>query len=150
MKERIYISGAISGTDDYMERFAKAQKELESQGYSVINPALVNFNMPKDTTYEEYMKMAFTMLDLCRAIYLLNGWEKSAGAKAEREFSIRAGKKIIKQDGTEDEFIKTLNRKIKSVEEEAREKGEWYKEFLLQEKLSFEEFKYYTMMGAEC
>ncbi len=25
MKQRIYISGAITGTDDFMERFAKAQ-----------------------------------------------------------------------------------------------------------------------------
>lgn len=33
MKQRIYISGAITGTDDFMERFAKAQKELEEQGY---------------------------------------------------------------------------------------------------------------------
>lgn len=50
MKERIYVSGAITGTDDFMERFAKAQKELEEKGYSVINPALINSNMPKDTS----------------------------------------------------------------------------------------------------
>lgn len=41
MKERMYISGAITGTGDVMERFAKAQKKLESRGCSVINPALI-------------------------------------------------------------------------------------------------------------
>lgn len=129
MKERIYISGAITGTDDFMERFGKAQKELEGQGYSVMNPALVNSNMPSDTTYGEYMKMDFAMLDICQTIYLLNGWEKSVRANREREYAIREGKHIVKQDGTEDEFLKTLNQKIKSIEKEAEEKGEWYKEF---------------------
>ena len=124
MKERIYISGAITGTDDFMERFAKAQRELESQGYSVINPALVNSNMPEDTTYEEYMKMAFTMIDMCKTIYFLDGWEKSVGANFERAYAIKASKNIIKQDGTEDEFVKNLEEKIKVIEEEVKENGE--------------------------
>ena len=39
---KVYISGPITGTTDYMERFSEAQKHIESLGYSVINPALVN------------------------------------------------------------------------------------------------------------
>ena len=66
---RVYLSGAITGTDDYMERFARAQMLLQNEGHSVINPALVNSNMPSDTTYEEYMNMSFTMLSMCDAIY---------------------------------------------------------------------------------
>ena len=54
---KIYISGAITGTDDYMEQFAKAEKELTEQGYSVVNPAKVNAQLPEDTSYEEYMKL---------------------------------------------------------------------------------------------
>ena len=50
---KIYISGAITGIDDYMERFAKAEKKLTEQGYSVVNPAKVNAQLPEDTTYEE-------------------------------------------------------------------------------------------------
>ena len=45
---KIYISGAITGTDDYMERFSKAEKELAEQGYSVVNPAKVNAQLPED------------------------------------------------------------------------------------------------------
>ena len=70
---KIYISGAISGTDDYMERFAKAEKELTEQGYSVVNPAKVNAQLPEDTSYEEYMEMSFCMLDMCDGIYMLKG-----------------------------------------------------------------------------
>ena len=85
---KIYISGAITGTDDYMERFAKAEKELTEQGYSVVNPAKVNAQLPEDTTYEEYMKMCFCMLDMCEAIYMLKGLEKSCGANREYGYAL--------------------------------------------------------------
>ena len=85
---KIYISGAITGTDDYMERFAKAEKELTEQGYSVVNPAKVNAQLPEDTTYEEYMKMSFCMLDMCDGIYMLKGWKKSWGANRELGYAM--------------------------------------------------------------
>ncbi len=90
---KIYISGAISGTDDYMERFAKAEKELTEKGYSVVNPAKVNAQLPEDTSYEQYMKMCFCMLDMCIAIYMLNGWEESCGAN--REYGYAMAKDMI-------------------------------------------------------
>ena len=85
---RVYISGAITGTDDYMERFANAEKELTEKGYSVVNPAKVNAQLPQDTTYEEYMKMCFCMLDMCDSIYMLKGWEKSCGANREYGYAL--------------------------------------------------------------
>lgn len=94
---KIYISGQISNLEksDYMERFAKAEKELTEQGYSVVNPAKVNAQLPEDTTYEEYMKMSFCMLDMCERIYMLNGWSKSCGANREYGYAMANGKTII-------------------------------------------------------
>ena len=92
---KIYISGAITGTDNYMERFAKAEKELTEQGYSVVNPAKVNAQLPEDTTYEEYMKMCFCMLDMCEAIYMLRCWKKSCGANRELGYAIAKKKTVF-------------------------------------------------------
>ena len=85
---KIYISGAISNTDDFMERFAKAEKELTDKGWSVVNPAKVNAQLPEDTSYEEYMKMSFCMLDMCDGIYMLKGWKKSWGANRELGYAM--------------------------------------------------------------
>ncbi len=85
---KTYISGAITDTDDYMERFAKAEKELTEQGYSVVNPAKVNSQLPEDTSHEEYMKMSFCMLDMCDSIYMLKGFDYSCGANREYGYAL--------------------------------------------------------------
>lgn len=94
---KIYISGQISNLEksDYMERFAKAEKELTEQGYSVINPAKVNAQLPEDTDYEDYMRMSLCMLDMCDSIYMLRGWSKSCGANREYGYAMAMDKTII-------------------------------------------------------
>lgn len=84
---KVYLSGPITGTDDYMERFAKAEQELTEQGYVVVNPAKVNAQLPVSTMWEEYMLMSMTMLDMCDTIYMLGGWQNSRGAKLELSYA---------------------------------------------------------------
>ena len=52
---KIYISGKITGTTDYIHRFERAEKTISN--YIVINPAKVNAQLPIETTWEEYMEM---------------------------------------------------------------------------------------------
>lgn len=96
-KKKVYISGPITGTKDYMSRFSTAHLSLARQGYSVVNPAMVNAMLPEDTTYDEYMAMSFAMLDMCDSVYMLDGWEKSKGAKMEFERDVKNGLNIIYQ-----------------------------------------------------
>lgn len=86
---RIYISGKITGTTDYMERFAAAEKMLQEKGHTVVNPAKVNGMMPEDMTWGEYMKMSYCMLELCSAIYMLPGWQDSTGAVLEHHMAVK-------------------------------------------------------------
>ena len=94
---RIYISGKITGTTDYMERFAAAEKYLSDKGHTVVNPAKVNGAMPEDMTWEEYMEMSLCMLRLCGAIFMLKGWEDSAGANVEYVQAVNDDKLIFFQ-----------------------------------------------------
>lgn len=95
---RVYISGPITGTDDYMERFKSAEDLLKVDGISVINPAAVNDNLPEDTTYEEYMKMCYVMMNMCDAVYFLKGWEKSIGSNREYGYAIAKSMAIIMEE----------------------------------------------------
>ena len=93
---KLYLSGAITGTDDYMDRFSMAEKSLEVE-HTIINPARVNAQLPSDTNYEDYMKMSFCMLDMCDGIYLLKGWEKSCGSNRELGYAMAKVKIILRQ-----------------------------------------------------
>ena len=93
--KRIYISGPITGTDDFYERFMKAEEMLSCEGLSIVNPVKFNYIMPSDATYEEYMGLAFYLLDMCDMIYMLKGWKESKGANREYDFAVAKGIPIM-------------------------------------------------------
>lgn len=62
---RIYISGGISGVENYRDAFSKAHKELTEDGHDVINPAFYADALPK-LSYEEYMKIGLTFFGYVR------------------------------------------------------------------------------------
>lgn len=98
---KFYISGPITGIENYEERFSKAQKELESKGYLVINPAAVGAVLPNELSHQDYMRISFILLSLCDDIYLLSGWGKSDGAVQEYIFATAMEKGIWFENGDE-------------------------------------------------
>lgn len=54
-------------------KYKAAEECLVDLGYTVVNPARVNAQLPEDTTHEEYMKTSIAMLDMCDIIFLMDG-----------------------------------------------------------------------------
>ena len=96
MREIIYISGAITGTSDFQERFQRAEDKLRAMDYEVINPARVNAQMP-ELTWEQYMQMSITMLSMAHGIMMTSGWQNSRGACMEYGYAIAKGMRIIEE-----------------------------------------------------
>ena len=97
-KTRIYISGKITGTDDYIERFSKVEYELQhDDGYETVNPAKMLDHLPTSTTHAEYMHVSYSLLDICDGIYMMNGWKNSKGAVMEYDYALEKGLIILEE-----------------------------------------------------
>lgn len=88
---RVYISGPITGTQDYERRFAEAEMRLRACGYDVVNPVRLNGIVPSGTDWEGYMRLSICLLGLCDRIYMLPGWKKSRGACMEYGYALGHG-----------------------------------------------------------
>ena len=90
---KIYIAGKITGLDTFRENFAEAQTKLETEGHSVMNPAV----LPKGFEHREYMHICYAMIDVCDTVFMLDNWTDSIGAAMEHEYAIRTHKKLTYQ-----------------------------------------------------
>ena len=93
-KVRIFISGAVTGTTDYYQRFLDAEMKLKEKGFIVFNPIRVHQEMPDDCTYQEYMNISIELLKMCDAVFMMKDYERSNGAKAEFAYMFSVGKPI--------------------------------------------------------
>ena len=81
---KVYLSGPITGTVDYKERFKAKQRELWGLGIAwVMNPAEVMSHMPCSIQYREIMNICYSMMAACDTIYLMKGWRQSSGCRIE-------------------------------------------------------------------
>jgi hypothetical protein len=94
----IYISGAMSGIKDYnYPEFNRVAHSLRALGHEVFNPAEIKIDttgMNKDDIWQAYMDVCIPAVEKCSMIYMLNGWEKSKGAKKELNKAFDLGLEI--------------------------------------------------------
>ena len=97
---RIYISGPITGTTDYMERFAAAERELWDNGWDdIVNPAgILSVRLPEGSSWEAYMGESLKLLCECDAIYMMRGWEGSRGARLEHVVAESLDLRVLEQE----------------------------------------------------
>ena len=92
---KVYISGPVTGTTDYTERFARAAAFLQNHGFDVINPVAIMAPLPESTTWRECMAVSLALLTQADAIYSLRGWRGSEGAVVERKVAEALGLEIL-------------------------------------------------------
>ena len=99
---KIYISGKITGLHkrDYRGKFKAAANRLRMLGHTVVDPSRLDVY---ELTYAEYMAVDTTLLGFCDAIYMLDNWENSNGAKLEKEYAESLGLKVLYESEERDE-----------------------------------------------
>ena len=103
---RIYIAGPMRGIRNFNRKaFANADKHLTEVGiYKTFNPS--KFDEQSGMTDQELeskeglrivMRRDLEDVLKCDAVYMLNGWEKSEGAKIEHALATMLGLTIMYQ-----------------------------------------------------
>ncbi len=93
MRKKIYLSGPITGAENYKEKFEEAESiiyalaEKQCVHVDVFNPAI----LPEGFTYKEYIDMCIPILSMCDQIVMLDDWETSRGATLEKIYAETVG-----------------------------------------------------------
>lgn len=103
-KSRVYLSGPITGVENYKLDFEVVESELILLGFDkIINPANLDVVI-REGDYEEYMKACLTLVDMSDIVIMLPGWEKSSGANREMGYALGADKIVIEWNKRGDEW----------------------------------------------
>lgn len=101
-KPRIYVAGPMRGYPDFnYPKFNGFASELTGAGWDVVNPVRVGESIAEaeainddPALLEAVLAAEILALKTCEAVYLLNGWEKSDGARKEVAAAIAHGLEI--------------------------------------------------------
>lgn len=93
---KIYIAGPMTGYPDYNRAAFNAKaSELMAEGHIVLNPAVLLAAFARVNTW-----IFAAMVRSADAIYLLNRWEESVGARAEHALAEKLGLTVIYESPT--------------------------------------------------
>lgn len=90
MRKRIYLSGPMTGMDDFnFPAFHAEAARLRAEGNFVINPA--EHGEEPNLPWAEYLRKDIKLLMECDHIHLLPGWSNSKGARLEVHIALELG-----------------------------------------------------------
>lgn len=106
---KTYIAGPMTGLPEFNRAaFNAAAKEITASGCVPLNPAI----LPDGLSQPDYMCICMAMLQRADAIYMLDGWQSSAGARAEYALAEKLEIEILFQDMSIAQML-TRNASIK-------------------------------------
>ena len=88
---KVYIAGKITGDSTYREKFQRAQKALEGEGFIVLNPA----ELPEGMRSSDYMRICFAMMECADVVAFLPDYDQSRGARLENDWCQYTGKQTM-------------------------------------------------------
>ncbi len=92
---KIYIAGPMTGLPEFNRpAFHNAATRILAQGNVALNPA----TLPDGLSQFEYMDICLAMLRCADAIFLLNNWHLSAGARAEKALAEKLSLHILHEE----------------------------------------------------
>ena len=91
---KIYISGKISDTNltETRKRFAAVAKAMKRLGYEPVNP--LENGLSEHDTWEAHIAKDIADMLQCKAIYMLQDWQDSKGARIEHYIAAEIGMPI--------------------------------------------------------
>lgn len=91
---KVYISGPMTGLPGLnFDEFNRVERKLLEEGAEPVNPAKINPAM--DADWVDCIVADILAMRDCKAIIMLKGWEKSHGAKIEKEVAKKLGMQIF-------------------------------------------------------
>ena len=97
---KVYVSGPVSNRafEDTKQHFRRIAAELRSSGLTPVDPTLIEqSSSPEENAlkgWEDFMREGIKLLMDCDAIYMLEGYEHSRGAKLEWQLADKLGMHI--------------------------------------------------------
>lgn len=92
---KVYISGAITNNPEAKQQFDDAKQTLLDlkKDYQPISP--MDLPHKHDLTWQSFMREDIKALMDCDGIYLIEGWQRSIGARIEKDLAESLNMKII-------------------------------------------------------
>lgn len=92
----VFVSGPYRGdVSGNIERAKQVAIRLWKLGYAVVCPHLNTAHFDGICPDETWLKGDLEIMSRCDAVYMMAGWDTSAGAKAERAAAIEHNKIIM-------------------------------------------------------
>ena len=107
-RKTLYLAGPMRGKPNHnIKNFNLAAERLGIMGWNVINPADISrefgllYEPDNPRLLRAVMDAELAAIPHLDAIYLLRGWERSEGARAELKVAIENGKQILLEGAEE-------------------------------------------------